>query len=100
MAPYAERETYVRNNVYSLALAYPSTGLFRRLARYAFEYQYLRFSAVADPRRYLLASTWFDAEYLETGILDEARLARLLDTVGCLLDCYAVDESRFVKSGG
>jgi hypothetical protein len=93
-----ERETYVRNNVYSLALAYPSTALFRRLARYAFEYQYLRFSAVDDPRRYLLASTWFDAEYLETGILDEARLDRLLETVGRLLDCYAVDESRFVTS--
>jgi hypothetical protein len=90
-----ELETYVRSNVYDLSLEYPSTALFRRLARYAFERQYLRFSEVPDARSYFLRSTWFGAEYLETGILSEAQAERLFETAGRLLDCYALDESAF-----
>jgi hypothetical protein len=92
-----ERETYIRNNVYSLSLAYPSTGLFRRLARYAFELQYLRFSEIADRSGYFRASTWFEDEYLKTGIVREELAERLFGTVGEILDGYAVDETKFLS---
>ncbi len=95
----AERETYIRNNVYSLSLSYPSTALFRRLARYTFEFQYLRFSAVADPVAYFRMSTWFDDEYLKTGILSTELADALFTTVGSILDGYAVDETRFTAPG-
>ena len=90
-----ELDTYIRNNVYSLALESASVAVFRRLARYAYEYQYLRFSRIADPRRYFTDSTWFSDEYLHRGLLSETQLDRLLATVGRLVDCYAVDWTRF-----
>ena len=95
---FAERETYLRNNVYSLTLESPSTALFQRLARYAYEYQYLRFSAVADPLAYFLHSTWLANEYLERRILSEERLQALFETVRSLCGCYAVDEEKFVTT--
>ncbi|MBI1816266.1 MAG: hypothetical protein HYR72_14910 [Deltaproteobacteria bacterium] len=90
-----ELETYIRNNVYSLTREYSVTKLFRRLARYAYEYQYLRFSQITDPLAYFLGSTWFAEEYLQPGSVTAAQLTRLLDTVGALCDCYAIDESKF-----
>ncbi len=94
----AELETYIRNNVYSLTLEYPAAKLFQRLARYAYEYQYLRLSQIADPRAYFLGSTWFAEEYLEPRIVTEAQLTRLLDVVGSLCDCYTVDETKFDRA--
>jgi hypothetical protein len=93
-----ERETYVRNNVYSLTLDYPSAKLFQRLARYVYEFQYLRFSAVTDGLSFFLGSTWFREEYLAPQILSEARLIRLLDLVGEICDCYVVDTSQLKES--
>jgi len=90
-----ERETYIRNNVYTLALVSPAPALFRRLARYAYEFQYLRLSLIADPRTYFLHSTWFADEYLRRGVLSEERLDRLLGIVGRLCDWYAVDWEQF-----
>ena len=94
----AELETYIRNNVYSLALDYPSTALFVRLARYAYEYQYLRLSQVDDPLTYFLDSTWIRDEYLARQIVGEAPLLGLLEAVGALCDCYAVDETQFADA--
>jgi hypothetical protein len=91
----AERETYMRNNVYSLALEYPSTQVFLRLARYAYEYQYLRFSGIGDAWTYFLSSTWCGDEYIQRRIVSTAQLRRLFETVGKLCDCFAVDESKF-----
>lgn len=95
----AEKETYVRHNVRTLRPAYPPPHLWRMLIRYLFEYQYLLpalgLTAVADPRAFLFRSTWFDADFLAPGVLDEARFDALAAAVGRLLACYAVDESRF-----
>lgn len=93
-----EIETYVRHNLRTLRPEYPPPKRWRMLTRYLYEYQYLRFSQVADPRTFFLRSTWFDADFLATGVLDEARLDALLAAVGAICDCYAVDERRFGSS--
>ncbi len=90
-----ERETYVRNNVCSLVGELDSSRLFEALARYAFEYQYLAFSAVPRPREYFLATTWFAEQFLARGVPSESRLERLLALVGELCRCHEIDESRF-----
>ena len=90
-----ERETYVRNNVRSLAQEVQPDALFQRLARYAYEYQYLRFSAVSDHHAYFMRSTWFPDQYLETGVVQLEHFDRLLGLFGRRCDCYSVDESKF-----
>lgn len=91
----AERETYVRQNVRTLRAEYAPAQLWHALVRYLYELQYLRFSAVADRRTFFLRSTWFDADFLDGGGLDEARFDALAAAVGAICDCYAVDERRF-----
>ena len=44
-------------------------------------------------------STWFDDEYLKTGILSTELADALFTTVGSILDGYAVDETRFTAPG-
>ena len=95
----AERETYVRQNVRTLRSEYAPSQLWRMLARYLYEYQYLGaalgFTSLPDPRTFFVASTWFDVDFLATGILDDARFDVLAAAVAALCASYAVDESRF-----
>ena len=91
----AEMETYIRNNVYSLVTESDTTGLYARMLRYAYQYQYLRFSRVADPLTFFLRSTWFAEQYFRHGILTEAQFQELLALVGDLCGCYRIDESKF-----
>ena len=49
------------------------------LVRYLFEYQYLGALGsrrIADPATFFLASTWFDDDFLATGVLDERASTR------------------------
>jgi hypothetical protein len=92
-----EIETYVRHNIRTLRFGYAPAQLFRMLIRYLFELQYLRFSAVADPRAFLVRSTWFEADFFATGVLNPERFAALADAAEAICDCYAVDETRFVR---
>jgi hypothetical protein len=73
------------------------------LIRYLVEYQYLRphlgLTLIPDARAYFVASTWFDADFLHNGVLDDARFAALVAAVGRLCECYAVDERRFRPRG-
>src|SRR6185503_9088192 len=64
-----EIETYVRHNIRTLRFTYAPPQLFRMLIRYLFELQYLGFSAVPDPKTFLVLSTWFDTDFFATGIL-------------------------------
>lgn len=89
-----EQETYVRHNVRTLRPEYPPARLWRMLVRYLYEYQYLRFSAVPDPRAYFLLSTWFEADFLASGVLDGASFDRLTAAVAAQCDGYAIDEHR------
>ncbi len=93
-----ERETYVRQNIRALRSEYPPARRWRLLMRYLYELQYLRFSAVADPRGFLLASTWADADLIGAGLVDRARFDALADAVAALCDGYAVDESRIRRA--
>lgn len=91
----AERETYVRQNVRTLRGTYPPAQLWRMLLRYLYEYQYLRFSAVASPASLFLRSTWCDADFIDSGILRLERFTALAVAVAEICDCYAVDRTRF-----
>lgn len=86
----AERETYVRHNIRTLRADYAPAQRWRMLTRYLYELQYLRFSAVADPRRFLLRSTWADADLIDAGLVTRARFDALADAVAALCDGYAV----------
>lgn len=90
-----ELETYVRNNVRSLVYEYGPESVFERLARYAYEFQYLRFSAMEDARGFLLRTTWIPEQYLSPGILDLDLLEALLRDTAALCDLYVVDEQWF-----
>jgi len=92
----AERETYVRQNVRPLFREYAPEQLWRRLTRLLYEAQYLRFSAIADPRSYLLDTTWLRDDFLATRILREEDLDLLLSAAAALCECHDVDGSRFV----
>lgn len=91
----AEMETYLRHNVYSLVTETDTTGVYARLLRYAYQFQYLRLSRIDHPLAFFLSSTWFPEEYFRRGILNEAQFQELLDRVGDLCDCYTIDESKF-----
>jgi hypothetical protein len=90
-----EAEVYVRHNVRTLRGEYPPGQVWRMLVRYLYEFQYLGFSAVPDPRRYFLSTTWFDADFIDTGIIGDSDLGRLTALVATLCSGYAVDETRF-----
>jgi hypothetical protein len=92
-----ERETYVRQNVRTLRPEYPAAKRWRMLVRYLYELQYLRFSAVAEPRTYLLRSTWADADLIDNGLVDDARFDALAAAVSAICDGYAVDERHFAS---
>ncbi len=90
-----ERETYVRHNIRPLRRDYPPPRRLRMLVRYLFEMQYLRLSEMEDPRTYFLETTWFEADFFETGILDEAGLDALDAAAAELCRAHEVDESHF-----
>jgi hypothetical protein len=39
---------------------------------------------------------WFDADFFDRGVLDDAAFDALTSAVAAICDCYAVDERRFV----
>ena len=90
-----ERETYVRHNIRTLHGEYPPPHLWRLLLRYVFEFQYLRFSVIQDPRRFFLHTTSCYRDFIATGLCDEATFDGLTAAVGALCDAYAVDQTRF-----
>lgn len=93
-----EMETYVRNNHRSHVHDYDRQAFFQRLARYAYEYQYLRFSFMPDAYDYFIKTTWFAEQYLHPGIVTEEKVKDLFGIVASICDCYQVDETRFVAA--
>ena len=91
----SERETYIRHNIRTLRGQYAPAQLWRMLVRYLSEYQYLALSAVTDPAEFFLRSTWFDADFFATGVLDAVRFAALATTVQRICATHQVDETRF-----
>jgi hypothetical protein len=99
LAP-VEREAYVRQNVRTLRGVMSPQALWRMLARYLYEAQYLRFSMVGDRLAYLRHGTWFEQDFLDSGLLTEATLAELDVRVGALCAAWTVDERRLVDGNG
>lgn len=93
----AEREAYVRQNIRPLRREYDEARKLRMLVRYAYEYQYLRFSEVEDPESYFLEMTWFETDFFETGVVSESQLADVLRAAQALCDAHAIDEGRFAE---
>ncbi len=93
-----ELEAYIRVNIRSLA-AEP-IGVLQKLARYAYEAQYLWLSEMPDPWRYLLSSTYLREEMVESEIVSEAALRELVDLVGRRCTAYAIDESKLAGAAG
>lgn len=89
----AEMEAYVRANVRPL-IDEEGVGPYLALARYAYEYQYLRLTEIADPFAYFLATTWFAHSHVESGIVSLEEAKALFDRVSSLFDCYEIDETR------
>ena len=86
--PVEEMEAYVRVNVRPLA-AEPGSFL-SKLARYAYEFQYLGFSRMEDPKHYFFSSTWFVDNYIDTGILSREDAERMLDLMGEVCKSYTL----------
>jgi hypothetical protein len=82
---------YARANVRSRAAE--DIGLLRKLARYAFEVQYLWLAGLEDPWSYFLASTYFREEYISAGVIHEDTARALVDAVGRACACHELDES-------
>ena len=91
-----ERETYVRHNVRDLRCRYPPAQLWRMLARYLYEYQYLGFSAVPDARRFFLSGTWFAADFFAGAALEEHRFDELCARVAAICRAHRIDERRIL----
>lgn len=91
----AEMETYIRNNVYSLVTESDTTGVYARMLRYAYQFQYLRLSRIEDPMSFFVKSTWFAEHYYRPGVVTEEQFQQVVNLVGAICDCYAIDESKF-----
>ncbi len=89
-----ERETYVRQNVRTLRPDYGHQEIWRMFARYLYELQYLRFSDVPDKFGYLSRSTWFDADFLHSGVVTEDAVARADRAFRELFDTFRIDETK------
>ncbi len=88
-----EREAYVRQNIRTLRGLYGAAQMWRMFARYLYEKQYLRFSEVPDRSEYFVRSTWFDADFLDSGIVSADRFDHIDRAFAALLDAFDIDAS-------
>jgi hypothetical protein len=86
-------EAYIRANVHTL-FGQPGC-LLRRLARYAYEFQYLGLSRMAQPGDYFLTSTWFREEYINTGICRLDQIEHIFELTARAFACYRIDATKF-----
>jgi len=91
----AELDAYVRNNVRPLLKL--SIRPLRKLARFAYEAQYLGLGTLADPWGYFMAVTYFREEMIDGGIVDEVRARSLFAAVGHALRAYAIDRTKLAR---
>jgi hypothetical protein len=85
-------EAYVRTNVRSLMIE--DVQPLRKLARYAYEAQYLWLAAIDEPWDYFIRSTYFSEEFLESGFASLDATKALFAALRALCECHVVDETR------
>ena len=90
-----EAETYVRNNLRAHSSEFRPEQGFHLLARYLYEMQYLRFTSIPDPWRYVVSTTWLRQELIAPGFVSEAAAQEVARALGEVLDLYSVDERWF-----
>ncbi len=90
-----ELEAYVRVNVRSLA-AEP-IGILQKLARYAYEGQYLGLISMTDPLSYLFSGTYLREELIASDFVSEAALRELFALVRTLCTSYEIDEAKLKR---
>jgi len=93
-----ELETYVRNNVTCLAQVMRPTAVFQRLFRHAYEFQYLALAGIDDAWAYLCASTWFDREFIHSGVVKASLCEALFACVGRLCALQAIDSAKLLPA--
>lgn len=90
LLPAAEMQAYVRANVrHHLD---ESLGLIDTLARHAYEVHYLAFAGL--PRSYFYATSRFEDYCVATGLVRRDAMDGLIDAVGRVLACYAIDTGK------
>ena len=68
---------------------------FHLLARYAYEAQYLRFLGEVARLDYRAKSTWLERQFVTSGAISSARLARLFELAARWCDGYAIAPGPF-----
>jgi len=94
LLPPGPLDVYVRANVRSLESE--PVGQLRKLARYAYEAQYLFLAGFRDPLQYLFEGTFFREEYTVPGLVSEDMTQELVLAVGALCACYELDKTRIL----
>jgi hypothetical protein len=92
LLPPEPMEAYVRTNVRSLMIE--DVRPLRKLARYAYEAQYLWLAAIDDPWDYFMRSTYFSEEFVESGFVSLEAAKELFGALRALCECHVVDEAR------
>ena len=95
-----ERETYVRQNIRTLRGEYGRGQIWKMLARYLYELQYLRFSDIIDRKRFFSTSTWFEADFLTPGVLSHESFDRIDQAFGAVIDSLKIDPQKIDTSPG
>ncbi len=94
----AERETYVRHNIRTFRYEYSPHKLWRMLSRYLYEYQYLLpqlgLTDIEDPYGYFAASTGFETDVIDTGVLRQQRFESITAALSELCSRYSIDRDR------
>ncbi len=86
-----EMDTYVRNNVASRLLEYRPEQMLMHLIRTVYEFQYLRLSRIRDRSDWFMKSTWFQALFIDSGVLSQHQFEQLEPVVAGICDCYRID---------
>lgn len=90
MIPGEEMQAYVRVNVrHHLD---EQLDFISELARYAYEIQYLPLAGL--PRTYFYESSRFNDYFLASGLVRHQDIEALFDSVGQVLACYEIDDSK------
>lgn len=90
MIPGEEMQAYVRTNVRHHL--HENLGLISELARYAYEVHYLALAGL--PRSYFFRTTRYSDYFIASGIISEDDTNALFDSVGRVLACYTIDETK------
>lgn len=99
----SERGSYLRHNIRTLRYEFSPDKLWRMLARYLYEYQYLLpgagLACVEDPYSFMEKSTGLDFDLVATGVIDRDGFEAGADALGRVFACYEIDPEKIRLPG-